>query len=101
MVVNMRPRLDWRLSDVAGSLKSTRIPAAVRNAFAVGSKKDIRETEGQKMFGAFVLVTFVAGIAAACTAPHAPDHVVALERCGGTLMIASLALLGAALPIVH
>jgi hypothetical protein len=49
----------------------------------------------------FILTSFLSGVAAACAAPYAPAHVVALERCGGTLMVAGLALLGAALPTFH
>jgi hypothetical protein len=50
------------------------------------------------MLGTFILLSFLGGVAAACAAPYAPAHVVALERFGGTLMVAGLALLGAALP---
>jgi hypothetical protein len=53
------------------------------------------------MVGAVILLSLLAGMGAACAAPYVPAHVAALERCGGTLMVASLALLGAALPGLH
>jgi hypothetical protein len=53
------------------------------------------------MLSAFILVSFLGGVAAACAAPYAPAHIVALERCGGALMVAGLALLGAALPRLY
>jgi hypothetical protein len=51
------------------------------------------------MLGVAVLLSLSAGVGAACAAPYAPAHVALLERCGGYLMVAGLALLGAALPI--
>jgi hypothetical protein len=53
------------------------------------------------MLPAVILASFLGGMAAACAAPYAPGHVVVLERLGGGLMVAALALLGAALPTVH
>jgi hypothetical protein len=51
------------------------------------------------MLGAAILLSLCAGVGAACAAPYARRHVALLESCGGYLMIAGLALLGAALPI--
>jgi hypothetical protein len=48
-----------------------------------------------------ILLSLLAGIGAASAAPYVPAHVAALERCGGTLMVTGLALLGAALPVLH
>jgi hypothetical protein len=51
------------------------------------------------------LISLIGGVGAACATEYAPSHVAALERCGGGLLIAGLALLGVALggvaPIVH
>jgi len=43
-------------------------------------------------------VSLALGAASACAAEHLPAHVKLLERGGGTLLIAGLALLGSALP---
>jgi hypothetical protein len=51
------------------------------------------------MLGVAVLLSLCAGVGAACAAPYVPAHIALLERCGGYLMVAGLALLGAALPI--
>jgi hypothetical protein len=48
---------------------------------------------------AFIVSCLIGGMGAACAAPYAPAHVAVLERCGGILLIAGLASLGAALPI--
>ncbi len=50
------------------------------------------------MLSATIALALLAGIGASCAAPYAPAHVALLERCGGVLMIAALAMLGAALP---
>jgi hypothetical protein len=51
------------------------------------------------------LISLIGGIGAACATEYAPYHVAALERCGGGLLVAGLALLGAALggiaPMAH
>jgi hypothetical protein len=39
------------------------------------------------------------GTALACAAARAPSHAVALERCGGTMFVFGLALLGGSLPL--
>lgn len=49
------------------------------------------------VFSAAVVMCLAAGVGVSCAAPHMPSHVVVLEKCGGTLMVAGLALLGAAL----
>ena len=41
----------------------------------------------------------ILGASIACAAEHAPQHVVTLERCGGSLLVAGLVLLGVALPL--
>jgi hypothetical protein len=53
------------------------------------------------MMGVVILLSLLGGMGAACAAPYVPAHVATLEKCGGTLMVASLALLGAALPHLH
>lgn len=57
------------------------------------------------MVGILSLISLVGGVGAACASEYAPAHVATLERCGGGLLVAGLALLGAALgglaPIVH
>jgi hypothetical protein len=50
------------------------------------------------MLAAFIVSCLIAGVGASCAAPHVPAHVVLLERCGGILLVAGLALLGATLP---
>ena len=47
---------------------------------------------------AFIVSCLIAGVGAASAVPYAPAHAAALERCGGFLMIAGLASLGACLP---
>ena len=49
------------------------------------------------MVGAIILIGLVLGAALACAAAKVPAHAVALERCGGALLVASLALLGGSL----
>jgi hypothetical protein len=44
-----------------------------------------------------ILLCLVLGAALACAAAKIPSHVVALERCGGALLVLSLALLGGSL----
>jgi hypothetical protein len=51
------------------------------------------------MLGAVIILILCAGVGAAYAATRFPAHVVLLERCGGYLTIASLAMLGGALPI--
>ena len=41
-----------------------------------------------------ILLCLLLGTALACAAETFPSHVVALERCGGTLLVLGLALLG-------
>ena len=50
------------------------------------------------MLSVAVGVCLLAGLGASCAAPYMPAHVEVLERTGGFLMIAGLALFGAALP---
>ena len=49
------------------------------------------------MVGAIILIGLVLGATLACAAAKVPAHAVALERCGGALLVASLALLGGSL----
>jgi hypothetical protein len=44
-----------------------------------------------------ILLCLLLGAALACAAEKIPSHVVALERCGGALLVLSLALLGGSL----
>jgi len=57
------------------------------------------------MVGVLSLISVIGGVAIAAASDYAPAHVAVLERCGGGLLLAGLALLGAALggmaPIVH
>jgi hypothetical protein len=57
------------------------------------------------MLGILSVISLIGGVGAACATEYAPAHVAALERCGGGLLVAGLALLGVALggmaPIVH
>jgi len=46
---------------------------------------------------AAILLCLLLGAALACAAEKIPSHVVALERCGGALLVLSLALLGGSL----
>ena len=50
------------------------------------------------MLSAAVISCLLAGVGVSSAAPYAPAHVATLESCGGFLMVAALALLGAALP---
>jgi hypothetical protein len=49
------------------------------------------------MVSVAILLCLVLGAALACAAAKIPSHVVALERCGGALLVLSLALLGGSL----
>ena len=49
------------------------------------------------MVGVLSLISVVSGVGVACAAEYAPSHVAVLERCGGGLLVAGLALLGLAL----
>jgi hypothetical protein len=57
------------------------------------------------MVGVLSFISLVGGVGAACATDYAPSHVAALERWGGGLLVAGLALLGVALggafPIAH
>jgi hypothetical protein len=57
------------------------------------------------MVGVLSLISVIGGVGIAAASDYAPAHVAVLERCGGGLLLAGLALLGAALggmaPIVH
>ena len=46
------------------------------------------------------IISLALGIALACMAERYPAHIAMLERGGGTLMLAGLALAGSALPFV-
>lgn len=50
------------------------------------------------MLAAFIASCLVGGVTVSCAAPYVPAHVMLFERCGGMLLVAGLALLGAALP---
>jgi hypothetical protein len=50
------------------------------------------------MLSAAIGFCLLAGLGASCAAPYMPAHVALMERTGGVLMIAGLALFGAALP---
>ena len=53
------------------------------------------------MVSAAVLLCLTTGAALAWAATKVPSHVVALERCGGALIVLSLALIGGTLPLLH
>jgi hypothetical protein len=48
-----------------------------------------------------ILLCLLLGAALACAAEKIPSHVVALERCGGALLVLSLALLGGSLHLLR
>jgi hypothetical protein len=50
------------------------------------------------MVGAAIVLCLASGVALAWAATKVPAHVVALERCGGALIVLSLVLLGGSLP---
>jgi hypothetical protein len=52
------------------------------------------------MVGAAILLCLATGVALALAASRVPTHVAALERCGGALIVLSLAMLGGSLPLV-
>jgi hypothetical protein len=49
------------------------------------------------MVGVAIILCLILGGTLACAAAKFPSHVVALERCGGALLVVSLALLGGSL----
>jgi galactitol-specific phosphotransferase system IIC component len=49
------------------------------------------------MVGAIILIGFVLGATLAWAATKFPAHTLALEMCGGALLVCSLALLGTSL----
>jgi hypothetical protein len=51
------------------------------------------------MVGAAILLCLSMGASLAWAATKVPAHVAALERCGGALIVVSLALLGGSLPL--
>ena len=51
------------------------------------------------MVCAAILLCMTMGATLAWAATKVPAHIVALERCGGALIVVSLALLGGALPL--
>jgi hypothetical protein len=53
----------------------------------------------RSMVSAAILLCLTTGAALAWAATKVPSHVVALERCGGALIVLSLALLGGSLPL--
>lgn len=57
------------------------------------------------MVGILSFVSLLGGVGVACATDYLPTQAVALERWGGGLLVAGLALLGVALggafPIVH
>jgi len=57
------------------------------------------------MVGILGFISLIGGVGAACASDYAPSHVAVLERCGGGLLAAGLALIGvamgAAAPIIH
>jgi hypothetical protein len=53
----------------------------------------------RSMVCAASLLCLFLGAALAWAAPKVPSHVVALERCGGALLVISLALLGGSMPL--
>jgi hypothetical protein len=52
------------------------------------------------MVGAAILLCLTTGTTLAWAATKVPAHIVALERCGGALIVLSLVLLGGSLPLV-
>jgi hypothetical protein len=52
------------------------------------------------MVGAAILLCLATGVALAWAATKVPAHVAALERCGGALIVLSLAMLGGSLPLL-
>jgi hypothetical protein len=52
------------------------------------------------MLCATVLLCLSTGVTLAWAATKVPAHVAALERCGGALIVLSLALLGGSLPLL-
>jgi hypothetical protein len=57
------------------------------------------------MVGILSFTSLIGGVVVACASEYAPSHVAVLERCGGGLLAAGLALMGVALggafPIAH
>jgi hypothetical protein len=51
------------------------------------------------MVCAAILLCMTMGATFAWAATKVPSHIVALERCGGALIVVSLALLGGSLPL--
>jgi hypothetical protein len=54
----------------------------------------------RSMVSAAILLCLTTGAALAWAATKVPSHIVALERCGGALIVLSLALLGGSLPLL-
>jgi len=52
------------------------------------------------MIASLSLTSLVSGAGLSWAATRVPDHAGALERFGGTLLVAGLALLGAAMPFL-
>jgi hypothetical protein len=52
------------------------------------------------MVSAAILLSLTMGATLAWAATRFPSHIVALERCGGALIVLSLALLGGSLPLI-
>jgi hypothetical protein len=52
------------------------------------------------MVCAAILLCMSMGATLAWAATKVPSHIVALERCGGALIVVSLALLGGSLPLL-
>jgi hypothetical protein len=52
------------------------------------------------MVSAAILMCLTTGATSAWAATKVPSHIVALERCGGALIVLSLALLGGSLPLI-
>jgi hypothetical protein len=53
------------------------------------------------MVSTAILLCLSSGATLAWAATRFPAHTVALERCGGALIVLSLALLGGSLPLLH
>jgi hypothetical protein len=53
------------------------------------------------MVSAAILLCLATGAAIAWAATKFPAHIVALERCGGALIVLSLALIGGTLPLLY
>jgi hypothetical protein len=53
------------------------------------------------MVGAAILLCLSTGSALAWAATRVPAHAAVLERCGGALIVLSLALLGGSLPLLR